>query len=1083
MGAVPPWREYMAAFIRESKHDRVAHGDESDLSVSLAWLRGRLRLAPLELKHPSGPSRGPLRNSPHTGDDRLLYEPVDPAELAGAVDGGDFSAAQVVEILLDVCGYRAVVAVIELEAHPGPSCLALAKSIAEGKVQEPDADSRYWAEKAVDDGLPPGELPYAMALGIDLAKVDSRPVEEARNPFLDLTRRVLDPPSYGETDQLREWIDGCAIAARRDSLGLAAAEALLAEDNCYTLWLRFAIAVARAEANSSERPKAGVDALRILLDPGESPPHLPQGTDLYSIQPLIEDTILRALDLLDEAAWNSALGLFHRVEAATTTLWAEVGGLLSFERLLRLAINSAPLSCRAALQSQLDSATDRRRVGIYYSDIAEHRCLKARLALSVGDSAVAQEQWMQICQLLPAYGWRKDATIFELLHSIPLLFSVAPARAREAVALVQPLCERVADHTDGKGTYHVPDVWWRLLAEADPCALSRLVQPALLSSCNRPLPFLDKARSHLWRSCHRRADPLIAAALRLTLEEPLDKADPTALHRLREEITEAAVPEASHLMVSLLARADERPFTHRVSNDDELLGEDNELVDEINAVAVPAAGPRVGPLPSLSHDEGKQKKHSISLGSRSERPRSLQAAPIFRPGAAGLTDATRAWYDNYYDERNAAWTVGRFSHALGYRLVELVQAGRPTEARKALQTIADSTRFDDRQGLLRAVAEGLERHGLTDLATTAYTLAWTRSRGGGGWDTFGGATNISSLRRAAELNGAVARCTVASETERFVSRQLGTIGITRALLCGFLKAGLGTSDSVAFDAWMEAFAVIEGRLPRGAGNAGRENRYTAPDPDSGAELLGDINASFAAATLAGLAHAGREQKRRSLLATQVLIDCRPLAAAPAVATALSTLSDPATLTWLLRTVALAKTKNAPVVSASRQALLDLAKGPHLTVRVLARRLLGAADIPTAPPTEPDSELVHGGPSELVLPPGIGVREQGSTPRDGVVDHVAGLRLSRSEPICPGLRDAVHRRVYETRQTDDHKRQIGAQYRAYADYIKKRIPNVFSAVHQAVESAVQRAAAGIRDARIRNGQSVLDPIRLEEHCLF
>lgn len=1080
MGAVPPWREYMTALIRESKNDNTVYGEESDVSNSLAWLRGRLRLGSLELDPTSGARP---QSHPHdigAGDDRLLYEAVNGVELAKAVDEGSLSATQVVEVVLDTCGYQAVVALAELQTHPGPSCLALAQAIAERKVEEPDADPLHWAERAIGHGLPPGDIPWVMSLGLDLAKVDPHTVEEARDRLLGVTRQVLDPPAYGDTDQLREWTDLCAVAARRDPFGLATAEALLAEDSWYTIWLRFAIAVARAEATATDRrPHASLDALRELLDLGDSPSGFPRNTDLYSTRPLIESTILRSLDLFDGAAWDSAMELFGRLRSAPTAAWSEVGGLLSLERLLRLAVDRAPLALRAAMQAQLDGVTEERRVHGYYSDFAEHRLLQARLALSLDDRSAAQAHWMGACQLLAAYGWRKDATIFELLDSIPPLLLADRARGREAVALMQPLCERVVAFTDGKGTYHAQDRWWRLLADADPCALSRLVQPRLLSSCNSPNPLLYDARSHLWRSWSAEADPLIAAALRLTLEEPLERADPCVLQRLTEEASVEDLDEASRLLVFLLARADERPFTHGVSNDDELLAQDNELVDQMNLVAACTGGPRIGPLPRASHEE-KTRTQRPSRWSTAEAPWVSQLTPVFSHGAAGLAEAARAWHDNYHAGDTSTWTVDRFANVLGYRLLELDQTGQQEVARRALRSAADSTGFDDRQGLLKALADGLERHGLTDLAATAHSLAWTRRRGGGGWMTFGGETNIRSLRRAIELESAVARRTVASEVERSVSRELGTIGITRALLCGFLKADLSISDSVAFDAWMEGFEVIADRLPRVAGTDDIDIAYTAPDPDSGAELLDDINVTFVAAAAAGLAHPGREQKRRSLLATQVLIDRRPLAVASALPLVLSTLSDPATLTWLLRAIELAGTKAAPIIAASRQVLLDLAEAPFLTVRVLARRLLGDRDIPAAPPTEPDAELVDGGQTGLVLPPEARIDEQDSRPRDVMVEVVAARRLSRSEPICPGLREAVHRRVYNTRQTEEHGRRIGAQGRAYADQIKKRCPDVFSAAHEAVEDAIQRSAAGVRGARVMNGQPVLDPLQLEEH---
>ena len=45
MGAVPPWREYMLEFIRESEGDSTIYGEDSERAVNAAWLRGRLRLA------------------------------------------------------------------------------------------------------------------------------------------------------------------------------------------------------------------------------------------------------------------------------------------------------------------------------------------------------------------------------------------------------------------------------------------------------------------------------------------------------------------------------------------------------------------------------------------------------------------------------------------------------------------------------------------------------------------------------------------------------------------------------------------------------------------------------------------------------------------------------------------------------------------------------------------------------------------------------------------------------------------------------------------------------------------------------
>ena len=147
---------------------------------------------------------------------------------------------------------------------------------------------------------------------------------------------------------------------------------------------------------------------------------------------------------------------------------------------------------------------------------------------------------------------------------------------------------------------------------------------------------------------------------------------------------------------------------------------------------------------------------------------------------------------------------------------------------------------------------------------------------------------------------------------------------------------------------MKSFSVIAYRTPRVASANDPDDVYVPSDPDRGTDLLGDIDTAFAAAAVAGLAHAGREQKRRSLIAIQILIDQRTSSVIAALKSALSSLSDPATLTWLLRVIELAGDKAASIVSESRSILIELAGCPHLTVRTLARRLLSSDEVPLGP---------------------------------------------------------------------------------------------------------------------------------------
>ena len=365
-----------------------------------------------------------------------------------------------------------------------------------------------------------------------------------------------------------------------------------------------------------------------------------------------------------------------------------------------------------------------------------------------------------------------------------------------------------------------------------------------------------------------------------------------------------------------------------------------------------------------------------------------------------------------------------------------MEGGREKDAETALRLISDPTGFGDSPKLLRALAEGFERHGQDGLAAEAYTLAWTRSRGRGGWLRFGGKVEIEALQRATKLDRDLALRTIAEEIEQIVSQGLGALGITQALMYGFAMGSLGASKSEAFDIWEEAFSVIADRLPRVAATDDPDDVYVAPDPDSGVHVPGDIDAAFAAAAIAGLAHPGREQKRRSLVAVQELIDHRPSAIAATIDVALLSLSDPATLTWLLRLIELSGEKATTILSECDGALAKLIEQPHLTVRALSRRLFPSGEVPPPPSDEPDEGLLTRRPSRLLLPAIATADAEVSTAARNMIEQVAGARLSRAEPIEPRLTETVRKRAQLIPEDKEYIRRLRAQIRVYGDQVRE-----------------------------------------------
>ena len=1081
-GSIPPWREYMLAFAKESERDNTSYDPQSDTQTGIAWLRGRLRLASLKRGADFSTRGGFLPSDLNEGREHGLYAPVDWNELARLLDANHLPADEVIKAIVDTFGLPAVVELIGKLSRPSIYCLALAEEISAGTAHDTEGSALEWASRAVDHGVAAGNASRLMAMGLDVDVIDARTVTTARAHLLHLTREIQGRRTPEENEQFYEWMDACAIAARRDSFGLNAAEATLQGLGWYTCWLRFTVSLLVAEvASPADRSRSGLKALRILTEVEDPFLGEPRACDLYPLHGLIDDTIRRAVYLLDDSDWAEALGVLSSISnAVSTTIHGELGGPFPPDRLLDLVVATATPTRRNAARTLVSEIVENGGDGRFYSDLAEYRLVAARFELNAGDLKASRHYWTEACRLQIAYGWRRDNTIYELLDPLVALIRIDPARGRAAVAKVQPLCERVLQHTDGKDTRHALGRWWRLLAKADPCALSRLVQQRLLSSCNDPNYILHRARSDLWRTWFGRADPIVAGALRLTLEEPLDQNDLAALGLLADMCDGSGCDQPSRLLIAILARVDERPSKYAHSNSSQELDRDRERVDGLNAIAARAGVPCIASLPKPGANAGDPATPSgghPGTGSITSVPE--RAPMMFVPGAVGIAQAIRVWHGRQHPETCPEWSVERFANIVGYRIMELVEAGREKDADAALRLISDPSGFGDSPGLLKALAEGFERYGQVGLATEAYALAWARSGGRGGWLRFGGKTGIESLQRATQLDRMVAFQTIAQEIEHVVRQGRGSLGITQALMYGFAMGGLGTSPSEAFDIWDEAFSVIAERMPRVAATDDPDDVYTAPDSDCGAEIPGNINAAFAAAALAGIAHPGREQKRRSLVALQYLIYERAGTIGATIEAAIRSLSDPASLTWLLRVFELSGDKADSIVRQANGVLVTLTKRPHLTVRTISRRLLPGGESPLPPFDEPDIELLDRRQSGILLPATAAVDPEESTDTNSMINELVGVRLSRAEAIHPGLRDVVRIRVESTRTDADITRRMQAQFRAYGDKTKERWPDAFLAVNEAVEDALQRTAAGVRSARLASGRPVRDPLSFED----
>jgi hypothetical protein len=1093
LGATAPWRSYMLGFLHEREGDNTAYGEASERAVALAWIRGRLRLSsivdrgnPVD-QSPSRPSAVRIQADgvETPGEEWDLAAPIDWDRLAEWAEHDDLPMPDMIDAVVDTYGTDGAIQLIHALDKPGEACLAYAEKLAAKLPSEEGALSpRTWAVAAVAHGVRAGSIHRLLKLGVRPGSI-AQPTAASREQLMELTRAVQEHSiQFDKNGNLEAWLDATTLAAHLDEDVLRAEQVLVAGEGWYRCWLRFAIGLSKAEASSAEKSPLALNALRLLTEDLRPFAGDPRACDLYSLRGLIYDTITRAIKLLEDLDWEEGFEILNRVSGSiTTSLFGELNGPVAPDFLLRLVAETATPTrhrfAEALIADEIAKGSARR----YYSDLAEYRLVAARLALAAKDGERATALWREACEFLTAYGHHKDITIYEVLDPLPVLIRADPRRGRQRVATIQGLCERVPLHTDRKETRAARSRWWEFLAEADPVAAVNLVVPTLLRSCNDPYELLDEALESVWEVWYEHVDPLISGALRLSLDKPLDRRDSAQLKRLAEDTTTNR-EAMRQLMTWLVVRADERPVAYSYSNSDELLAKDDSEVANLNQAAASAGVVGVSPLRQAS----PLKSEDAVNPPRARKSNNLASDgafyPTFPEGAAGLSRAIRAWRRRPYESQSGEWAVERFTNVIGYRLIELANKGRLEEAESALRSLSDSVTVGDRSSILRSVAEGLERYGESLLATVAYTLAWTRARGHGGWMTFGGETELDSLKRASTLDIRVARTVVAEEVERAVAASYGPYGISQAIVFAFVSGALSIDGSVsvdtAFAIWDEACAVISARAPRVADDDDPDSQYAPLVPDLGETVPGNLETAFALAILGSLFHPSRERKRRTLLATRLLLEHRPNVAANAFCIALSTISDPATLVWLLSVIESFRESAAPVVAACQPVLRELSSRALLTVRALARRLLDGDEPPLVPSAVPDPALLADERQAIWTPidSGNSVSEQKEA-REEFVQSVAGNRLRRGERLLPGLTRAVQEGLAASLESESVQRRLRSQLDDLGDRVRKRWPDAFLVNEETIETTLQSVAAGGRGAMLAAGNVVTNGVAWED----
>jgi hypothetical protein len=729
----------------------------------------------------------------------------DAAKELWSIAAGELRSNEDVRVLLRHYGMVAGAAALEelvpqLRSGP-PRCGAWLEA-ARAHVREGAEDAaRAAVARAIEEEGPAPWLHEALDLGAPASPLAERiadPIARARD--LSALEFISD-----EVD-VASWTLAVRVTAVVAPDELSAIRAAVAVSSWFHDWMRFCVDEAAGGIEGDI-----VVALRRLALHASAHSGRPRAMDVYGARPDIETSLRRAARRLTADEWPAALEPLEHVSrrSGVFSLWALL------DRIER-HITEHPVVLLPFATDQIRTRTSRDT----YDELADLELRLARLHSRLGDRAGARAGWLAAVRYLTAYGYHKDVTLFDLIESIPALARSDHRRALERAERLQPYATLVVEHTDGDETYGAPADWFRVLAPLAPSHAAQMLARSLRRGGGVAHHWLEESLDTLLAEVATEGDPLLVCALAATAEGA-EGAWRTAAERLltRDRLAGEAT------IAQLYARAaDEAPARD---------------VSELVAWAR-EHGIELKERPPRNPPEQPQRSSRDWGGRLRRRPPRPDPAPPFPPSSTlgALLRAARTdgrWREARDDER--------FVQALGFRLVELGQAGERRAAARVLQTWVHARRPWRDTGPMLGLADGLERHDERQLASQALVYGWTHGTQSW-WQHTGGAEHAELVARAVELDAEAAWSTLADEVARITCDAPGAVGITKGLVGVLAAIGAGAEAAASWDAAAE---VVFWRLPE----LGREDPRFLPLAASDPQLtLDDALATLVAARVA-----------------------------------------------------------------------------------------------------------------------------------------------------------------------------------------------------------------------------------------
>jgi NACHT domain len=945
-GAAAPWKVYIDARDSEAGRERSTYSSDRDGTLHLAIQLGILR----------------LRNQRGDIPPNLAEQVAENLEL-----DHDASLEDLVGVFTAGLPAGSMPDVAATMTDPGKAArvyLALADLAVAGTPGLPghtDLARQAWTLAPALNII--GYLNHGIPAADVLAGLGTTDLEA---DFQAATDAVLGS-RHADYDNVQRWLSLLALAHALDRTISLRCTSRLAGVGFYRAWLRYAVATIGiahdVAAGFTTAEAASTAVLAALADlEAEARPFTgnPRACDLYSIHSLIHKVIENALIVVQPNDLDAVLAHLVAIGDGTTTttnFGLPENGPLATNDLLEILSRVSDHIGVDAVHALIQVIRGRRRdTHTQYGVTANFELAIARICVAASAKDEADECWRRACLLLASYGGHKDPTISEIIDSIHDIADIDIDTARARLKRLVDLVYLVRQHTDGRGTSHFVNRWWATASTIDPIAAGTDGADTLLAELGFEDVRAYTAHTNLLETQVHTADPIVLAALRLTVGTAWrhPTTDLELLTRLEDELGKSPQTDVMLAIIAnnVAATYDDQPTQY--SSDQPKSTVTPALVDAVVRLGGAAFTPRT-PRP-------EQERNSALASERKPDPLALQKRlvndqrPVIPEGRVGAVLAARE-FDNqrYRDDAAPRWDLDAVTNAIGWRITEATLTHGAQAGIGLIDDVArEVSRYSDNE-VFAGLGEGLAARcestsdSLKKVASYCLTLAYTRIRGGGGWRTFAGREHVHLWTTAHELDPDVAKRTLAAAVAETIGPEAErTYGVTQAVIAAFASTPSGALDGTAIECWDAAFPIIQHRLP---GVAERASHTYRPTPTTDSQEALDV--AMATLALATISQPMRADLRQALLAAALLVTCRPNVGQAALAHVLQARLDAGRTTWLLDVVRDCL-PSGELTHEMAAALTQLATTDWLSVRVRASQILDAhgRPVPHPPATAP-----------------------------------------------------------------------------------------------------------------------------------